>query len=611
MKINLGGRLQGISLDAFLQMAQMEQISCTLSVVSGENTGALFLKNGTLISADTGDLSPLDAAHRIISWDQAVIDIAESCDKTVDEIKQPLMNILMEAMRLRDDAKNDPPLEPTKAKTVLPLSKSAPQKSTVAAQEPSGTAEAAGAVKKASSPKSNTRPRKKAPSPILITDPPKRLPWKLIVAGLAVLIAGIGLGGFFLFSAKQTRIAYETLLQTVEIADGTTEKLALLNTYARENQGGKYSTDVNRRIEELLEQKNAREFENIEQSAFRLEAEGDIEAAMAVYETYLKDAGKNAYRDRTTRALQRLSAQVDTENFEEMKRVAMAQGPERISTYRAFLEKHPDSSYREEVLKLVFDMEEEYYIFLERRFLEKEASGSLAKTIELGQQFIDAYPGSDHLEAVNKMLANCRSEFSATLSFAQLQTRASALGTDYESARIVYQDYLKAYPGSPVREKIEREIDLLTELAEKERLSRVATQVARTLTESGTRFNIVNNETVLDTSTGLMWCLLDSQTSLNKCLAYDKATAYVEGLETGGYNDWRLPTLKELSVLHQKKPYFPSEPERWYWSSETEKKYAGQWIILVKGFQPGNANGRQTVGKESWQCGSVRAVRRP
>jgi hypothetical protein len=108
-----------------------------------------------------------------------------------------------------------------------------------------------------------------------------------------------------------------------------------------------------------------------------------------------------------------------------------------------------------------------------------------------------------------------------------------------------------------------------------------------------------------------MWALLDSATVTSECMTYDKATAYVSALETGGHEDWRLPTPKELSALYKRGPSFPLDPEAWYWSSETEKRYVGQWIIEVSVFQPGNQEEQQSMEMESWQCGSVRAVRRP
>ena len=50
--------------------------------------------------------------------------------------------------------------------------------------------------------------------------------------------------------------------------------------------------------------------------------------------------------------------------------------------------------------------------------------------------------------------------------------------------------------------------------------------------------------TVTDMNTGLMW-----QQSVPSTMSYEEALIYVENLEIGGYDDWRLPTIKELYSL--------------------------------------------------------------
>jgi len=54
-----------------------------------------------------------------------------------------------------------------------------------------------------------------------------------------------------------------------------------------------------------------------------------------------------------------------------------------------------------------------------------------------------------------------------------------------------------------------------------------------------------NDGTVSDLNTGLMWQKTPDFERHNYYDAFD----YVENLETGGYTDWRLPTIKELYSL--------------------------------------------------------------
>ena len=60
------------------------------------------------------------------------------------------------------------------------------------------------------------------------------------------------------------------------------------------------------------------------------------------------------------------------------------------------------------------------------------------------------------------------------------------------------------------------------------------------------RFQVVNNEIVVDSHTGLMWALQDN----GKDIDWWDATNYCENFEAGGYTDWRLPDIRELSTLY-------------------------------------------------------------
>ena len=81
--------------------------------------------------------------------------------------------------------------------------------------------------------------------------------------------------------------------------------------------------------------------------------------------------------------------------------------------------------------------------------------------------------------------------------------------------------------------------------------------------------------TVTDTSTGLMW----QQAGSANYMDWEHALAYCEGLNLGGYTDWRLPNEKELRSLVDysrynpaiNTTYFPNTVtvSSFYWSSTT------------------------------------------
>ncbi|MCB9480698.1 MAG: DUF4388 domain-containing protein [Desulfobacteraceae bacterium] len=104
MSDNLEGKITGINLTNFLQIVQMEKPTVTLLVAIGNKKGALYIESGEIIDAETkSGLKHLDAAYEIISWDNSSIELKKNMPKTERVIKMPLMNILMEALRLKDE----------------------------------------------------------------------------------------------------------------------------------------------------------------------------------------------------------------------------------------------------------------------------------------------------------------------------------------------------------------------------------------------------------------------------------------------------------------------------------------------------------------------------
>ncbi len=102
-----GGKLLGISVHSFLQMVESEQKTCTLRVTYQGKTGYLYISNGELIAAEADSLRKEEAAYEIIGWDEPDIEIKDTVPAKGKEIFQPLMAVLMESFRLRDEKLSD------------------------------------------------------------------------------------------------------------------------------------------------------------------------------------------------------------------------------------------------------------------------------------------------------------------------------------------------------------------------------------------------------------------------------------------------------------------------------------------------------------------------
>jgi len=98
------GHVQNVSLASFLQLMEMERKTCTLTVTCTRATGTLVIRKGELIHAETGDLRGEQAAIAIVAWHNPSITIARHVTTELRSIEQPLSFIIMEAMRVQDEA---------------------------------------------------------------------------------------------------------------------------------------------------------------------------------------------------------------------------------------------------------------------------------------------------------------------------------------------------------------------------------------------------------------------------------------------------------------------------------------------------------------------------
>lgn len=88
------------------------------------------------------------------------------------------------------------------------------------------------------------------------------------------------------------------------------------------------------------------------------------------------------------------------------------------------------------------------------------------------------------------------------------------------------------------------------------------------------RFEVIDDDVVVDSLTGLMW----QRKISNNPMTWENALAFSEQLSLGNYNDWRLPNIKELHSIHMVKEFmpcldriaFPLADIRKLWSSTTQ-----------------------------------------
>lgn len=124
--------------------------------------------------------------------------------------------------------------------------------------------------------------------------------------------------------------------------------------------------------------------------------------------------------------------------------------------------------------------------------------------------------------------------------------------------------------------------------------------------------------------THLMWAQKDSYSDLGKCLNWNESDAYVKQLRTGGYTDWRMPTLKEIFSIYDNtketvigwdhdeeypmriSEKFADGAAYWVWTSEHEKTKLADCCAFSFYFVKGMVHVRRL---NLCAGGGVRAVR--
>lgn len=104
----LEAMLTRANLPTLLQMFSDDQKSCTLEVHKAGRMGRIHLKGGRLIHAELGGASG-DAAFLLMAqWLEADIVMVLPLCSEMHSTQMSLQNLLMEAMRIMDEAKGDP-----------------------------------------------------------------------------------------------------------------------------------------------------------------------------------------------------------------------------------------------------------------------------------------------------------------------------------------------------------------------------------------------------------------------------------------------------------------------------------------------------------------------
>jgi hypothetical protein len=436
----VGGEIRGISLPSFLQMSEMEGSTFILKVSDGNGQGRLYVNGGNLIDAETGNIRGREAAYRIISWDNIAIQIedASGAEEAEDRIQQPLMHVLMESLKIKDEKPS--------------ATKEKPDSPDTAAVETKEASTETAAVFSVEKPRVSPFERIEQPAPAKIPKSKKRITILMAVLGLIGLVAiGTNLTLEYL-QAKRIDDEYNTLLSQVDREVQARDKEHHLLNYQNKYPQGKYAVQVADQlavVRALIEEQDY-EVATLKVNNLPLDEEYE-QKAIAVYLAFLEQHPGSRFTGEINRAIAGIKDLLDASFYERLKKVAEASFGQRFQAYRDYLERFPEGSHKEEVAALLTAMGEEYFLFLKREVDLCREKSNWDDCIRYCDNYMEVFGANKEVAEV----AALKSELKDRKDLDRLMEEARRVGEDHKKARAVFAGYLKNNPATRAKKEIQ------------------------------------------------------------------------------------------------------------------------------------------------------------
>ena len=598
----IGGRLRGISLPAFLQMSAMEKTSCTLKVTENDVVGYLYLLDGNLVNAVCGNLEGADAATHIICWDQPEIELEKAVDKVENKIEMPLMHLLMEALKKKDEkehAEDDLGLldEPVQSNSSFLYDESV---------------QVLPAVMDDSFVKMHTeRSINKARDEIVVK---KRVGKKkrIKVFGFLIVAALIVTGVMVFLNHKIDADRLNNEFRT--ITDGShdiTRQKSLLEEFINRNyESGRIREKAEAKLKNVIFSIETKDFRKLEELVEDLIRVRKYDEAIASCTGYIDIHSESQFvidaQDQID-MIKKLKAKLD---FTDLVEAAETSGKSRIAEKGRLVKDSKLTRETEEFKKFVAEMRDDYYLFVRKNVKRAIRQKRWESGILYCSRYLEIYGENEYAEELKEVKEILSGQWSLKKQLAELISDAESKGNNFNATLRVFTNFQSRNPDSELREKVAQEIQKLKISREQNRLEKEKIRTLSKLKDLSSRFVGSQKGTVLDKKSGLMWTLLDSEAVTGTCMDYQDAQVYVENLTTGGYRNWRFPTADELTGLYKREPFFPNKDINWYWSASVYKKFQEGWRHVVYVIDSEPSLTWQDMQKDSFDCGRVRAVRK-
>lgn len=474
----VGGQIHGISLPSFLQMSEMEGATYSLKVTSGARTGRLYLDGGSLIAAQYEEQTGNEAAYRIISWDNAAIQIEAADPDRVREINDPLMHVMMESLKIKDEAGDQPTPPPADRPVPVhapPSDSPDPMDRPASEEEARPTATPTGRRVKPE-PK---QPTEKVPAPPLSVEPIESVPFEkatdrslgrqdqmsrtvklLIVLGVVIVFAIVVAGGGALLKKNRIDRRYDRLLADLADTQVLDARIVLLMKYIAAHPKDAHRSELEARLNDAYAELEKRDFEKTIAAVGRLPIDEKYEKkALSLYTAFSAKHPQSVYAGQIDEAVGGIRQLLGSARYEDLKQLAGTDFQVRYAAYRDYLERFPQGAEREAVEQWVVDLAREYAASIQKSAAACDARHDWRDCIVQCDRFLSLFNSGTPAETIGTL----RSVLQDKQDLAALTAEASLTGDDLALARRIYSDYLETKPQTTQRETIAARIEELND----------------------------------------------------------------------------------------------------------------------------------------------------
>ena len=429
------------------------------------------------------------------------------------------------------------------------------------------------------------------------------------VAVIVLAVVGLGSGTFWFFYYNQQRLENEYLQMRSETGRQPTleARLAYIQAYQKRQKKQVYIERAQTDIDGLQKQIEHRDLKILTAQKADLARDANYEQITVLIEDFMSRFPHSAHNPTLKKELDQIPGLMDQRDFDRIAALPPAQYTEIASAISAYLREHPQGAHVREVSQISKRIEKPYYQQLTRELQDCETSQAWQKCITLITPYIELYKDSTYALRLRRQRDDYQRNIQGEAILASLRDQAGGPDADPVKLKNNFRVYLEQNPYSPAREMIASELHALQATLNRQDIQAELKRLRGLLSQTKGRFSEKATATAVDKTTGLNWAMIDSRYDVRACMTYAEALDYMQRLQTGGYTDWRLPSVDELRGFYDGHNPFRSNSAQWYWSADKIRRYSGGWIVSVDVVAPSNHS--QVSQRNAGECGWVRPVR--